>query len=107
MSKQFLVPLRAAAFLAAAIVSGEALAQAANPAAPQVAPQQSLGGNPGATGNINTITNSNMLLVPMVNNIPGSVELPTIQNPVGQDPESAQRGMVYFEKMNCVGCHAP
>jgi len=106
MSKQPRMPVGAAAFLLAAFISGGALAQGAAPDKP-AAPQQSLGGNPGATNTLNTVTNSNMLLVPMVNNIPGSVELPTFQNPVSQDPEAAQRGMVYFEKMNCVGCHAP
>lgn len=106
MPKHFLAPV-AAAFLLVAIVSGGVLAQDASPDKPQIAPQQSLGGNLETTGTLNTITNSNMLLVPMVNNIPGSVELPTLQNPVAQDPEAAQRGMVYFQKMNCVGCHAP
>jgi cytochrome c oxidase cbb3-type subunit 3 len=107
MSTQTRMVVGAAALLTAALISSTALAQGANPGKPQVAPQQSLGGEPSTTGTINTITNANMALVPLVNNIPGSVELPTLENPVAQDPQAAQRGMVYFEKMNCVGCHAP
>lgn len=107
MSEQFRMPVGAAAFLLAALISGGALAQGASPEKPQVAPQHSLGGNPEATNAVNAITNSNLLLVPMVKNIPGAVELPKLQNPVAHDPEAAHRGMTYFEKMNCVGCHAP
>jgi cytochrome c oxidase cbb3-type subunit 3 len=106
MSAQFRIPVGAAACLFAVMISSGAFAQNPEPNKPPIAPQQSLGGNPGATGALNTVTNSDMLLVPMVNNIPGAVEVPKLQNPVADDPEAAQRGMTYFEKMNCVGCHA-
>jgi cytochrome c oxidase cbb3-type subunit 3 len=95
-----------AVILLTTMIAGAALAQSADPDQPQAAPQQSLGGNAGATNALNAVTNSNMLLVPLVNNIPGAVELPRLQDPVAQDPEAVQRGMTYFEKMNCVGCHA-
>lgn len=94
----------ATALVFSTILCVSALAQNSN--SPPAAPQQSLAGSPDATGTQNAVTNSNMLLVPMVNNIPGALDVPLPPNPAANDPESAQRGMTYFEKMNCVGCHA-
>lgn len=93
----------AAVFASSAVICAGALAQNAK----TEPPQQSLGGNPGAANTLNTVTNADLLLVPMVKNTPGAVEVPLPPNPVAHDPEAAQRGMMYFEKMNCVGCHAP
>jgi cytochrome c oxidase cbb3-type subunit III len=46
--------------------------------------------------------------VPLVNIIPGSPAAePKFANPMANDPESAERGMKYFNGFNCVGCHAP
>jgi cytochrome c oxidase cbb3-type subunit 3 len=75
---------------------------------PRVPAQQGLNSSPEALNGVNTATNANMLNVPMVKNIPGGVKVNTnVENPMAHDPQSAQRGMMYFEKMNCVGCHAP
>ena len=50
---------------------------------------------------------SQLLHVPVVNLQPGGVqERPKISNPDADDPQAAQRGMEYFNQMNCVGCHA-
>jgi cytochrome c oxidase cbb3-type subunit III len=73
---------------------------------PQVPAEQSLSSSPEALNGVNTATNANILNVPLVENIPGGVKIPNIENPMAHDPQSAQRGMMYFEKMNCVGCHA-
>jgi cytochrome c oxidase cbb3-type subunit 3 len=32
---------------------------------------------------------------------------PKVKDPVADDPDAPQRGMDYFNQMNCVGCHAP
>lgn len=110
MSQHFRTPLAAAAaalFAAALSASGHAVAQDnANSDAPEVAPQHSLGYSPSDMDSINSVTNSNLLQVPLVKNIPGSVKLPELKNPMANDPESAQRGKTYFTKMNCAGCHA-
>jgi cytochrome c oxidase cbb3-type subunit 3 len=45
--------------------------------------------------------------VPVSSLFPGAVPTrPPIKNPNEGDPRSAQRGMTYFNKLNCVGCHA-
>jgi cytochrome c oxidase cbb3-type subunit 3 len=44
--------------------------------------------------------------VPLSHNIPGNVKVPSLKSPVGSDPQAVQRGMTYFNKFNCVGCHA-
>jgi cytochrome c oxidase cbb3-type subunit 3 len=51
---------------------------------------------------------SDFLKVPLVKNIPGAIAPPpSIANPTAKDPAAAERGMQYFVKFNCVGCHAP
>jgi len=57
--------------------------------------------HPAAAGN-------KYLDVPLVNIVPGgrSAE-PKLTNPMANDPDSAERGMQYFNGFNCVGCHAP
>lgn len=53
-------------------------------------------------------TASELVHVPVVTLYPGAVPVrPTVKNPVADDPAAAQRGMEYFNQMNCVGCHAP
>lgn len=53
-------------------------------------------------------TASELVHVPIGRIVPGDVRVtPTIQNPFAEDPESAQRGMKYYNQFNCVGCHAP
>ena len=53
-------------------------------------------------------TASELVHVPVVTLYPGAVPVrPTVRNPVAGDPEAVQRGMQYFNQMNCVGCHAP
>lgn len=53
-------------------------------------------------------TASELVHVPVVALYPGAVSVrPTVENPVAGDPEVVQRGMEYFNQMNCVGCHAP
>ncbi len=53
-------------------------------------------------------TASELVHVPVVTLYPGAVPVrPTVKNPVAGDPEAVQRGMQYFNQMNCVGCHAP
>ncbi|MBV8962545.1 MAG: c-type cytochrome [Hyphomicrobiales bacterium] len=48
-----------------------------------------------------------MLEVPVSHLYPGGVPTaPNLQNPNGGDPQSAERGMKYFESLNCIGCHA-
>ena len=50
---------------------------------------------------------SQFLKVPLVKNIPGAIAPPpSIKNPAANDPAAAERGMQYFVKFNCVGCHA-
>ncbi|MEZ0168660.1 cytochrome c [Microvirga sp. TS319] len=49
-----------------------------------------------------------LLGTPVSRLFPGNVPLKSgLQNPVGDDPQAAQRGMQYFQAFNCVGCHAP
>lgn len=107
MSEHFRAPLTAAAVLLASLLSlpGQAAAQD-NSNEPQVAPQHSLGYSPTEIDAVNSVNESNLLQVPLVKNIPGSVQLPELKNPMADDPESAQRGKTYFVKMNCAGCHA-
>lgn len=103
-------PLSAAAActVLALLATGPALAQgSATPNGPQPSPRHSLDYNPANVDAVNEASNANILQVPLVNVIPGAVSLPKIQNPMANDPESAQRGMSYFNSMNCVGCHAP
>jgi len=53
-------------------------------------------------------TASELVHVPLVDLFPGGVPVrPKVENPVADDPTAAQRGMEYFNQMNCVGCHAP
>jgi cytochrome c oxidase cbb3-type subunit III len=53
-------------------------------------------------------TASELVHVPVVTLYPGGVPArPRVKNPVAGDPEAVQRGMQYFNQMNCVGCHAP
>jgi cytochrome c oxidase cbb3-type subunit III len=53
-------------------------------------------------------TASELVHVPVVELYPGAIPVrPKVQNPVAGDPAAAQRGMEYFNQMNCVGCHAP
>ena len=48
------------------------------------------------------------LKVPLVNNIPGGIAPEAkLENPMANDPASANRGMYYFNSFNCIGCHAP
>jgi cytochrome c oxidase cbb3-type subunit III len=48
------------------------------------------------------------LKVPLVNNIPGGIAPEAkLDNPMANDPASADRGMYYFNSFNCIGCHAP
>jgi cytochrome c oxidase cbb3-type subunit III len=51
---------------------------------------------------------SALIRVPVTSLFPGGTSLrPKINVPLGQDPQAPQRGMEYFDTMNCVGCHAP
>ena len=104
MSARFVPSLAAAASIA---VSGVAWAQN-NPPPPGTPQQHSLGQNPGAANAVNELTGSagNMMIVPLVTNIPGGVEVPKIESPVANDPGAAERGKQYFVGFNCVGCHA-
>lgn len=53
-------------------------------------------------------TAQDMQHVPVVNLHIGGVEkIPSIKNPVADDPQARQRGMEYFIQFNCVGCHMP
>ena len=92
---------------AAVLFSGVAFAQDkdAQPGTPE---QQSLHQNPNAANITNETTPSagNLLLVPLVNNIPGGVQVTKPESPVGKDPNAAERGRKYFVGFNCVGCHA-
>jgi len=98
---------RSLAVAGAIFASGVALAQdnAPPPGTPQ---QHNLGQNPEAANIINETgaSASNMLLVPLVTNIPGGVTVPKIESPVANDPSAAERGKRYFIGFNCVGCHA-
>ena len=48
-----------------------------------------------------------MLDVPVSHLFPGGVpKAPNLQNPNAGDPQSSERGMKYFESLNCIGCHA-
>jgi cytochrome c oxidase cbb3-type subunit 3 len=87
---------------------GTSLAQSNPPQASQP-PQQSLGGGSGQTNAVDQYSggSSDLLKVPMGWTIPGAVGPPQVKNPVAGDPAAATRGMQYFEKFNCVGCHAP
>ncbi|MCB8837147.1 cytochrome c [Aurantimonas sp. VKM B-3413] len=50
---------------------------------------------------------SALLHVPVTTLYPGNQKPnPPVENP-RSDEEAAQRGMMYFNQMNCVGCHAP
>ena len=107
--------IAAAALIAASSVfAGPALAQSRNNAAAQLhhvetTGSHTLGGNPNASNQINqvTATTGDLLAVPLVHNTPGNVSPgPEIKNPMAGDPNAAKRGMQYFAKFNCSGCHA-
>ncbi|MBO0752483.1 MAG: c-type cytochrome, partial [Bradyrhizobiaceae bacterium] len=73
--------------------AGPGLAQ---PADPDAAPSRQAG------------VGHNYLQVPLGNIAPGATPAePELENPMANDPASAQRGMQYFNGFNCVGCHAP
>lgn len=103
MSAKFAFPFA----LATVLASGFALAQSGEqqPGSPQ---QQTLNQNPNAANitNDTTPSSSNLLLVPLVNNIPGGVQITKPKSPVGSDPTATERGRKYFVGFNCVGCHA-
>lgn len=49
-----------------------------------------------------------LLGTPVSRLFPGNVPVkPSLESPVGDSREAAQRGMQYFQAFNCVGCHAP
>lgn len=49
-----------------------------------------------------------LLHVPVVTIYPGAVKVdPKIVSPVADDPAAVQRGMDYYNRFNCIGCHAP
>ena len=101
-----------AAGLVAALSGPVAFAQASPPSANTVNPgtpsAQNLGQDTNAANIANEATPSsgNMLTVPLVHIVPGGVNVPTIESPVKNDSNAAQRGMKYFISFNCVGCHA-
>lgn len=50
---------------------------------------------------------SELLHVPVTTLYPGDVKVdPPVENP-SSDPAAVERGMQYFNQMNCIGCHAP
>ena len=110
MRKQARAPLSAAAACVAFVLASLAPASAqeiATANASQSPPSASPAANPPSAHPPNRVTNADIMEVPLVNNIPGAVLLPAPANPMANDPQAAQRGMKYFEAMNCVGCHAP
>lgn len=49
-----------------------------------------------------------MLQMPVSPLAPGDVPFPQeVKNPNGGDPAAVKRGMLAFQTMNCIGCHAP
>ncbi len=116
MSGHIRMQIAAAALIASSSVFvGHALAQSRSDAGAaklhnvQTTGSHTLGGNPNASNEINevTATTGDLLAVPLVHNLPGSVSAgPDIKNPMAGDPNSAKRGMEYFAKFNCAGCHA-
>jgi cytochrome c oxidase cbb3-type subunit 3 len=84
------------------------LAQSSPPQAQQP-PQQSLGSDSDRMNAVDQYSggSSELLKVPMGWTTPGAVGPPEVKSPVAGDPAAATRGMQYFEKFNCVGCHAP
>jgi cytochrome c oxidase cbb3-type subunit III len=64
--------------------------------------------NPQAGTSVTGGTPSTFMQVPVSNLSPGAVRNPPlIKNPVANDPQALQRGMTYFNSLNCVGCHMP
>lgn len=52
-------------------------------------------------------TPQRLLDVPESHIIPGNIKVePKIDNPVASDSDAVNRGMNYFAKFNCSGCHA-
>lgn len=50
---------------------------------------------------------SELLQVPQVDlHVGGVAHVPNIKSPVAGDPQAPERGMRYFNQMNCIGCHA-
>lgn len=50
---------------------------------------------------------SELLHVPITGVYPGDIKVsPPIENP-SNDAAAVERGMQYFNQMNCIGCHAP
>ena len=49
-----------------------------------------------------------MLQTPITDLFPNNImPVPKIENPVANDPEALARGKNWYNKYNCVGCHAP
>jgi cytochrome c oxidase cbb3-type subunit III len=89
---------------AAVLLSGVAVAQN-NPNQQPTPPEQKSKQDSKLTDQ-STPTAGNLLLVPLVGNVPGGVDVTKPKSPVGKDPNAAERGRKYFVGFNCVGCHA-
>jgi cytochrome c oxidase cbb3-type subunit 3 len=76
--------------------------------APGSPAEHTLGANPSADNMMQQTAPSaaNLLLVPLVTNIPGGLTVPDVKSPVEGDPQAVERGKKYFTGFNCVGCHA-
>jgi cytochrome c oxidase cbb3-type subunit 3 len=63
--------------------------------------------DPAAGRSVTSGTPSQFMQVPVSNLSPGAVpSRPEIRNPAASDPQALMRGMTYFSKFNCSGCHA-
>ena len=84
------------------LLGQQSLPQSQEAQTPTLAPQPDFGdsvgnGRPGV-----------FMQVPVSHLFPGAQpSSPTIKNPAQGDPNALQRGMTYYVKFNCVGCHAP
>ena len=131
MSRQHRHAPGAIAAVTLALAAGGALhafAQAGAPAAPNrpgppappaltpwplqvVTPTHSLEKSGGEQNEVEQLTaagSERFAKLPVSKLHPGGVNLiPSTPNPVAHDPDAVQRGMRYFNGLNCVGCHAP
>jgi cytochrome c oxidase cbb3-type subunit 3 len=96
---------------AAAQTRADQAKQPASQPAQIVNPTHSMGKGAGEQNGVDQLTLAGagtMVKFPVSNLHPGGVRvLPDIANPVASDPDAVNRGMRFFNTLNCVGCHAP
>jgi len=103
------VGLDAVAAIRQTAAAGQPPPQGQPPQQAQNQPQQPQANQPSPAERLADIggTAGKLMRVPVTGLFPGTVSPePKINAPVSNDSQTLQRGMDYFKRFNCVGCHA-